>query len=172
MDCSPPGSSVHGILQARILQLVAISFFRGSSWPRVWTLVSCTAGWSLPSEPSSVLKAMNQIIKQMQFYFKHHLSTFLLLASLLFLGFLHLPASQDFGTTVTFPTKQKVYPGRGSNEQVQNLVWINYCYPGYELLYLIVENRLDFEKGNVPRTPEIIPHTGVTTLPTNTSLVM
>ena len=37
---------------------------------------------------------------------------------------------------------------------------------------LIVENRFDFEKGNVPRTPEIIPHTGVTTLPTNTTLVM
>ena len=31
MDCSPPGSSVHGILQARILEWVAISFFRGSS---------------------------------------------------------------------------------------------------------------------------------------------
>jgi len=34
MDCSPPGSSVHGILQARILEWVAISFFRGSSRPR------------------------------------------------------------------------------------------------------------------------------------------
>ena len=31
MDCSPPGSSVHGILQARTLEWVAISFFRGSS---------------------------------------------------------------------------------------------------------------------------------------------
>ena len=31
MDCSPPGSSVHGILQARILEWVAIYFFRGSS---------------------------------------------------------------------------------------------------------------------------------------------
>ena len=31
MDCSPPGSSVHGILQARILEWVAISFSRGSS---------------------------------------------------------------------------------------------------------------------------------------------
>ena len=31
IDCSPPGSFVHGILQARILQLVAISYFRGSS---------------------------------------------------------------------------------------------------------------------------------------------
>ena len=34
IDCSPPGSSVHGILQARILAWVAIPFSRGSSWPR------------------------------------------------------------------------------------------------------------------------------------------
>ena len=33
MDCSPPGSSVHGILQAIILQWIAISSFRGSSLP-------------------------------------------------------------------------------------------------------------------------------------------
>ena len=32
-DCSPPGSSIHGILQARILEWVAIPFSRGSSWP-------------------------------------------------------------------------------------------------------------------------------------------
>ena len=37
----PPGSSVHGILQARILDWVAISFSRGSSWPRDWTRTSC-----------------------------------------------------------------------------------------------------------------------------------
>ena len=34
VDCSPPGSSVHGILQARILEWVAVSFSRGSSQPR------------------------------------------------------------------------------------------------------------------------------------------
>ena len=34
MDCSPPGSSVHGVLQARTLEWVAISFSRGSSQPR------------------------------------------------------------------------------------------------------------------------------------------
>ena len=34
VDCSPPGSSVHGILQARILEWVAVSFSRGSSPPR------------------------------------------------------------------------------------------------------------------------------------------
>ena len=37
MDCSPPGSSVHRISQARILEWVAISFSRGSSWPWDWT---------------------------------------------------------------------------------------------------------------------------------------
>ena len=38
MDCSLPGSSIHGILQARILEWVAISFSRGSSQPRDWAL--------------------------------------------------------------------------------------------------------------------------------------
>ena len=41
MDDSPPGSSVHGISQARILEWVAISFSRGSSPPRVQTCGSC-----------------------------------------------------------------------------------------------------------------------------------
>ena len=44
MDCSPPGSSVHGILQARVLEWVVISSSRGSSQPRDRTWVSCTAG--------------------------------------------------------------------------------------------------------------------------------
>ena len=41
MNCSPPGSSVHGNFQARILEWVAISFSRGSSQPRDRTCVSC-----------------------------------------------------------------------------------------------------------------------------------
>ena len=44
MDYSLPGSSVHGILQARILKWVAISFSRGSSQPRDWIQVSCIVG--------------------------------------------------------------------------------------------------------------------------------
>ena len=44
MDCSPPGSSVYGIFQARVLEWVAISFSRGSSQPRDRTRVSRTAG--------------------------------------------------------------------------------------------------------------------------------
>ena len=44
MDYSLLGPSVHRILQARILEWIAIPFFRGSSQPRDQTLVSCTAG--------------------------------------------------------------------------------------------------------------------------------
>ena len=43
IDCSPPGSSVHEILQAGILGCVAIPFSRGSSWPRDQTWVFCIA---------------------------------------------------------------------------------------------------------------------------------
>ena len=46
-DCSKPGFSVHGIFQARILELVAPSFSRGSSWMRNCTYVSCTGRWIL-----------------------------------------------------------------------------------------------------------------------------
>ena len=44
VDCSTPGSSMHGISQARILEWVTISFSRGSSQPRSRTQVSCIAG--------------------------------------------------------------------------------------------------------------------------------
>ena len=44
VDCGPPGSSVHGVLQARILEWVAISFSRGSSQPRNRTHISRIAG--------------------------------------------------------------------------------------------------------------------------------
>ena len=41
MDCRPPGFSVHGIFQARIMEQVLISYSRESSQPRDWTQVSC-----------------------------------------------------------------------------------------------------------------------------------
>ena len=44
MNCSPPRTSVHWILQARILECAAIPFSRGSSWPRDGTWVSWIAG--------------------------------------------------------------------------------------------------------------------------------
>ena len=51
-DCNPPGSSVHGILQARILQWVAISFSRGSSTPGTEPGSPAFQADSLLSEPS------------------------------------------------------------------------------------------------------------------------
>ena len=56
MDCSPPGSSVYGILQARIQEWVAIASSKGSSWPRDQTQVSCIVGrfftlWAIRAAP-------------------------------------------------------------------------------------------------------------------------
>ena len=51
MDCSWPGFSFRGILHARILVWVAISFSRRSSWPRDWTQPPTLQADSLPSEP-------------------------------------------------------------------------------------------------------------------------
>ena len=51
LGCSPSGSSVHGILQARLLEWVAILFSRRSSCPRDWTRFSCIAGSFFTTEP-------------------------------------------------------------------------------------------------------------------------
>ena len=57
MDCSHQAPHfMDGILQARLLQWVAVPFSRGSSWPRDWTWVSGIAGNLLPSEPPGKAK--------------------------------------------------------------------------------------------------------------------
>ena len=73
MDCSPPGYSVHGILQARILEWVAISSSRGSTWPRDLrtpeSYVSCTGRRCLPLVPAgkpNTLYRMWQIFRNTQ----------------------------------------------------------------------------------------------------------
>ena len=62
VDCSPPGSSVHGILQARILEWSTIPFSRGSSQPRDQTCVSGIAGefFTLPPNLRSDLKSASR----------------------------------------------------------------------------------------------------------------
>ena len=69
MDCSPPGSSVHGILQARILEWVAISFSRGSSQPRDRTQVSCIAGRFFTTEPRGKTKPLANYLNSLCFSF-------------------------------------------------------------------------------------------------------
>ena len=53
MDCRLPGSSAHGIFQARILEWDALSFSRGSSWPRDWTTSPTSPALQVDSFPLS-----------------------------------------------------------------------------------------------------------------------
>ena len=73
VDCSPPGSSVHGILQARILEWVAIPFPRGSFWPRNQGQVSCTAGrfftvWATREAPWAIWRRHIQLNAKTKVY--------------------------------------------------------------------------------------------------------
>ena len=63
VDCSPPGSSVHGILQARILEWVDIPFSRGSSQPRDKTRISCIADRFFTTEPPGKPMLMRPVVK-------------------------------------------------------------------------------------------------------------
>ena len=65
MDCNLPGSSVHGILQARTLKWVAISFSKQFSWPRDWTRVSCTAGRFFTNWARREAHIINTVINSM-----------------------------------------------------------------------------------------------------------
>ena len=73
MDCSPSGSSVHGILQARILEWVAISFSRGSSrpWDQTWVFCitsRCFTLWATREEYSAIKKKKKTIWCHLQWY--------------------------------------------------------------------------------------------------------
>ena len=73
MDCRQLGSSNHGISQVRILEWVAISFSRVSSWPRDHTCISCIAIGSFtaepPGKPSQKPLAVGKLFKVHLFHF-------------------------------------------------------------------------------------------------------
>ena len=111
MDCSLPGSSVHGISQARIPEWVAISFSRGSSRPRDLIHVSCTgrqilyhwaiwdAQWMLPSsfpfltwENSLLLSSPGKCLK-------------------------HFPAQSHFAFITTLPHQSPVWNKNSGNSE-------------------------------------------------------
>ena len=70
--CSPPGSSGHGILQARVLEWVAFS--RGSSWPRDWTHISGITGRFFCPEPSWKPQELILISCNLQQWLKQEIS--------------------------------------------------------------------------------------------------
>ena len=91
LDCSPPGSSVHGIFQAGILEWVAIPFSRGSSQPRDRTRVSCIAGrfftiWT------TLTRILLSCLSQSAFYFCH---SALFLRSIVLVGMHLIPCFSD-----------------------------------------------------------------------------
>ena len=75
MDCSLPGSSVHGIFQVRVLEWIAISFSRGNCRPRDWTQVSrivgrCFTVWATREAPLPLLKsATDHVASKVSSYF-------------------------------------------------------------------------------------------------------
>ena len=99
MDCSPPGSSVHGILQVRILEWVAISLSKGSSPPRDQTHVSCVScigswvpyHWEVP--PKIFTSKMSLLVNDSEESIYVYAS--LLWASLVAQSVKNLPAMQD-----------------------------------------------------------------------------
>ena len=81
MDCSPPGSSVHRISQATILEWVAISFSRGSSNPRIKPASPTLAGGFFttepPGKPQTLKASWTKKVWKPQSYSKHFPSHFL-----------------------------------------------------------------------------------------------
>ena len=105
MDCSLPGSSVHGIFLAIVLEWIAISFSSGSSPPRAWTLVSRIVDDALPSEPPT--------IRQMCSF------------SILTRQCSKLPASLQQYMNWELPDVQAGFiKGRGTRYQIANIHWI------------------------------------------------
>ena len=101
MDCNLPGSSVHGILQARILEWVTISFSRESSRPRDWTHVSRLAGRALTSEPPGKPRPNN--------YREECNSTHQQIIGLKLYWARPCPPEQDSVFPITCPSHQEAY---------------------------------------------------------------
>ena len=83
MDCRLPGSSVRGISQARTLEGIAISFSRGSFWPRDWTHIPCLLlgrqvlyHWAQGSPNSEILRWKTTICLRSSFAHYNNILSF------------------------------------------------------------------------------------------------
>ena len=108
-DCSPPGSSVHGIFQARLLEWIAMLSFRGSCWPRDRTHVSHVS-----------------LIGRQVLYHEHHLgspnSYITYLISNVFLGFSSGPDGKESSCNARDPgsiPESGRSPGEGNGYPLQ-----------------------------------------------------
>ena len=93
----PPGSSVHGIFQARILVWVATSYTRGSSWPRDWTYILCrqiVLHWQADSLPLCHVASTSSLFIHASILFSRLWIIFTIITLNSFLG--RLPISFSF----------------------------------------------------------------------------
>ena len=138
IDCSPPDSSVHAILQARILEWAAISFSRGSSWPRDWTHVFCIGRGGLYLQATWEAPIDYKRSFFLQLPFSHRTSTspmgdFLTHKSYSLL--LELPPVCSQGTTVNaksdylFPVPATLFSVPQLNHAFLKLLETNSCCP-------------------------------------------
>ena len=100
MDCSLPGSSVHGIFQTTVLEWIAISFSRGSSRPRDWTQVSRIVDRHLTIWATREVHVILVILKILQARLQQYVNH-------------ELPDIQD-----------GFRKGRGTRDQMTNIHWI------------------------------------------------
>ena len=117
MGCSPLGSSIHGIVQARILEDVVIPFSKGSSWPRDQTQVSCIVGRFLLYSPHLLLLS---ICLSLCYVILHSFTVLchLILMTILWIRYYYLKISQ-IELIKNNLTKRYIFFKRKKNKDVQ-----------------------------------------------------
>ena len=144
-NCSLPGFSVHGILQARILEWIAIPFSRGSSWPRDRSLVSCIAGrfftvWATGKSLSILIK--NQLAVNVWAYFCTLSSVLFICISVL----LPVPCCFDYCSFVVNYQLRSTLSNFGLFSRWFSLFWApwNSKWIWNQSSHLFKKNQLDF----------------------------
>ena len=128
MDSRPPGSSVHGTLLARILEWIAMSSSRGSSWSCDWTHVSCSSyvvGRFFTTEPPGSLYIL---LRYLFFYFIIYVGC----SSMLVTCILHLPFY--LSTLYSFASSGMIYLTRlltGQFSSCFQVCFFQKCFSGY-----------------------------------------
>ena len=108
IDSSPPGSSNHGIFQARVLEWVAISFSRGSCWPRDQTCLSCISWMQRDSLSLSHWGSPLLEYKFLKIFFGNNLSKFIAIDTLSYLLYGLLTMELEMETSREFQVFQKL----------------------------------------------------------------
>ena len=148
MDYSPPGPSVHGILQARMLEWVAISSYRRSSWPRDWTCVSCDsciADGFFTTEPLGkpwIMPNISHLFSSLSY----QVTSRQLRGRMVFSSWESWVSGYHFSLARPFPRSYRVHrdkdlkgggPRRSKSVPIRSREW-NPCWPNTQRLHLLL----------------------------------